>query len=112
MLTILPYFQHSTLLNPPVIDLDDGSWLQVAIPVSRLPGGFTSRGFYVMRDFKKKAVYDVVVRAQNEFGMSKLSQIFNFYNKNTGEKELNKHSQGDPTPQKARPSISNIVCLY
>ena len=54
-------------------------------PASPTPG-FTVTGSYLVTELDKKTVYDVVVVAENEYGLSPPSAVFNFYNKNTGRK--------------------------
>ena len=69
----------------PQLDLD--TWTQVVLPGPASPTpGFTVTGSYLVTELDKKTVYDVVVVAENEYGLSPPSAVFNFYNKNTGRK--------------------------
>ena len=37
------------------------------------------KGYYVIKNLENRVVYDVIVRAQNMFGISSKSDLFNFY---------------------------------
>ena len=46
---------------------------------------FSSSAFYVLRNLRAGAVYDVLVKARNGYGWSDWSAIFNLFKKGVGE---------------------------
>ena len=46
---------------------------------------FSSHAFYVLRNLRAGAVYDVLVKAKNGYGWSDWSVIFNVFKKGVGE---------------------------
>ena len=46
---------------------------------------FSSSAFYVLRNLRAGAVYDVLVKARNGYGWSEWSAIFNLFKKGVGE---------------------------
>ncbi|XP_023346669.1 neuronal growth regulator 1 [Eurytemora carolleeae] len=63
----------------------DRGWNEVAIPVTTLGAGMNYKGYYVIKNLENRVVYDVIVRAQNMFGISSKSDLFNFYVKGVDE---------------------------
>ena len=46
---------------------------------------FSSHAYYVLRNLRAGAVYDVLVKAKNGYGWSDWSVIFNVFKKGVGE---------------------------
>ena len=68
------------------VNLNAGGWMEVSIPVLHPRASFTSTSSYTIRNLEVKTVYDVVVTAKNQYGVSDMSNVFNFYNKQNGNR--------------------------